>query len=54
MLQDRVEIVTGAGQGIGRVAGAVEDLVTLEALEPLTLKGFARPVPAFRAQALKG
>ena len=31
-----------------RVAGAVEDLVTLEALGPLTLKGFARPVHAFR------
>src|SRR5215510_12381592 len=31
-----------------RVAGAVEDLVTLKALGPLTLKGFARPVPAFR------
>ena len=36
-----------------RVAGGVEDLVSLEALEPLTLKGFARPVPAFRVLALK-
>jgi class 3 adenylate cyclase len=36
-----------------RVAGAVEDLASLEALEPLTLKGFARPVPAFRVLALK-
>jgi len=31
-----------------RVAGAVEHLVSMEALGPLTLKGFARPVPAFR------
>jgi adenylate cyclase len=31
-----------------RVAGAVEDLVTLEALPPLQLKGLARPIPAFR------
>ena len=31
-----------------RVAGAVENLVALEALGPLTLKGFARPVSAFR------
>ncbi|HMH77164.1 MAG TPA: adenylate/guanylate cyclase domain-containing protein, partial [Candidatus Udaeobacter sp.] len=36
-----------------RVAGAVEDLASLEALEPLTLKGFARPVAAFRVLALK-
>jgi len=36
-----------------RVAGAVEDLASLEALEPLTLKGLARPVPAFRVLALK-
>ncbi len=36
-----------------RVAGAVEDLVSLEVLGPLTLKGFARPVSAFRVQALK-
>jgi class 3 adenylate cyclase len=36
-----------------RVAGAAEDLASLEALEPLTLKGFARPVPAFRVLALK-
>jgi class 3 adenylate cyclase len=35
------------------VAGAVEDLASLEALEPLTLNGFARPVPAFRVLALK-
>jgi class 3 adenylate cyclase len=35
------------------VAGAVEDLASLEALEPFTLKGFARPVPAFRVLALK-
>jgi adenylate cyclase len=37
-----------------RVAGAVEDLASLEALGPLTLKGLARPVPAFRVLALKG
>jgi class 3 adenylate cyclase/CheY-like chemotaxis protein len=37
-----------------RVAGAVEDLASLEVLEPLTLKGFARPVPAFRVLALRG
>ena len=36
-----------------RVGGAVEDLASLEPLEPLTLKGFARPVPAFRVLALK-
>ena len=36
-----------------RVAGAVEDLASLETLEPLALKGFARPVPAFRVLALK-
>jgi len=36
-----------------RVAGAVEDFVSLEALEPLALKGFARPVPAFRVLGLK-
>ena len=36
-----------------RVPGAVEDLASLETLEPLALKGFARPVPAFRVLALK-
>ena len=36
-----------------RVAGAVEDLASLETLEPLTLKGLARPVPAFRVLALR-
>ena len=36
-----------------RVGGAVEDLASLEPLEPLALKGFARPVPAFRVLALK-
>jgi adenylate cyclase len=34
-----------------RVAGAVEDLASLEPVGPLHLKGFARPVPAFRLQA---
>ena len=33
-----------------RVAGAVEDPVPLEPLGPLTLKGFARPVSAFRVR----
>ncbi len=36
-----------------RVAGAVEGLVSLETMGPLTLKGFARPVPAFRVLGLK-
>ena len=36
-----------------RVAGAVEDFVTLESVGPLTLKGFARPVPAFRVLGLR-
>ncbi|OGK95504.1 MAG: guanylate cyclase [Candidatus Rokubacteria bacterium RIFCSPHIGHO2_02_FULL_73_26] len=37
-----------------RVLGAVEDLVEVEALGGLTLKGFARPVPAFDVRALRG
>jgi class 3 adenylate cyclase len=36
-----------------QVAGAVEELASLETLEPLALKGFARPVAAFRVLALK-
>jgi class 3 adenylate cyclase len=36
-----------------RVAGAVEDLVSLESVGALTLKGLARPVPACRVLALK-
>ena len=36
-----------------RVAGAVEDLVSLEPVGPLTLKGLARPVSASRVLALK-
>jgi class 3 adenylate cyclase/CheY-like chemotaxis protein len=36
-----------------RVAGAVEEIVSLEPRGPLTLKGFARPVPAFRVVGLK-
>jgi class 3 adenylate cyclase len=36
-----------------RVAGAVEGLASLEAMGPLTLKGFARPVPAFRVLGLR-
>jgi hypothetical protein len=35
------------------VAGAVEDLVSLESVGALTLKGLARPVPACRVLALK-
>jgi len=30
-----------------RVAAAVEDFARVEPVGPLTLKGFARPVPAF-------
>jgi adenylate cyclase len=37
-----------------RVVGAVEDLVEVEPVGPLTLKGFARPVPAFSVVGLKG
>ena len=36
-----------------RVAGAVEGLASLETMGPLTLKGFARPVPAFRVLGLR-
>jgi class 3 adenylate cyclase len=36
-----------------RVAGAVEDLVALESLGALTLKGLARPVPASRVLGLR-
>src|SRR5215467_5830571 len=36
-----------------RVAGAVENVVALEPLGPLALKGFARPVPAFRVVGQK-
>jgi adenylate cyclase len=36
-----------------RVAGAVEDLVSLESVGPLTLKGLARPVAASRVLALR-
>jgi len=35
-----------------RVAGAVEGLASLETTGPLTLKGFARPVPVFRVLGL--
>jgi class 3 adenylate cyclase len=37
-----------------RVAGGVEDLVVLEPLPPLSLKGFARPIAPSRVHALKG
>jgi class 3 adenylate cyclase len=36
-----------------RVAAAVEDLVVLEPVGPLALKGFARPVPAYRVAGLR-
>jgi adenylate cyclase len=36
-----------------RVHAAVEDLIESEAVGPLTLKGFARPVPAFNVLALR-
>jgi class 3 adenylate cyclase len=36
-----------------RVASAVEDIVDMERVEDLTLKGFLRPVPAYRLLALK-
>jgi adenylate cyclase len=36
-----------------RVLASVEDRVDAEAVEPLTLKGFTRPVPAFRVNALR-
>jgi adenylate cyclase len=35
------------------LAAAVDQLASLEALGPLTLKGFARPMPAFSVLALK-
>ncbi len=37
-----------------RVLAAVEDLVEVEDLGGLTLKGFSRPVPAFNVAGLKG
>jgi class 3 adenylate cyclase/CheY-like chemotaxis protein len=37
-----------------RVLGAVEDLVEVEDLGGLTLKGFSKPVPAFNVVRLKG
>ncbi len=37
-----------------RVVGAVEDLVEVEELGGLTLKGFSKPVPAFNVVRLKG
>ena len=36
-----------------RVASGVEDLIETEEIEALTLKGFARPVPAFNVLRLK-
>jgi adenylate cyclase len=35
------------------LAAAMDQLASLEALGPLTLKGLARPVPAFSVLALK-
>jgi adenylate cyclase len=37
-----------------RVAGAVEDLVEVEPLGGLALKGFSKPVAAFNVVRLKG
>ena len=37
-----------------RVQAATEELVEVEPVGPLTLKGFARPVPAFNVLALRG
>ena len=36
-----------------RVAGTVEDLIDLEEMETLTLKGFLKPVPTFNVVGLK-
>ena len=36
-----------------RIIGCVEDLVEVEAIGDLTLKGFHRPTPAFNVRALK-
>ena len=36
-----------------RVAGVLEELVELEEVGRLTLKGFSRPVPTFNALGLK-
>jgi class 3 adenylate cyclase len=36
-----------------RTMASVDDLVELETVGPLTLRGFAQPVPAFRVKALK-
>jgi adenylate cyclase len=45
----------GAGQVLAsqRVAASVEALAEIETLQPLTLRGFHRPVPACRILALK-
>jgi adenylate cyclase len=37
-----------------RALAAVEDLIEAERVGDLTLKGFVRPVPAYRVQSLKG
>ncbi len=37
-----------------RVLGAVEQLVEVEALGPLTLKGFSKAVPAYNVLRLRG
>lgn len=36
-----------------RVFAALEDRLEAVALEPLTLKGFSRPVPAYAVRALR-
>ena len=39
---------------LGRAAAALEDRFVLEALPPLTLKGFGKPVAAFRFAGARG
>jgi hypothetical protein len=50
-----VRITAGSWQILlsARVASGVEDLIEAEAIEALTLKGFARPVHAFNVLRLK-
>lgn len=50
-----VRITAGSWQILlsARAASGVEDLIEAEANEALTLKGFARPVPAFNVLRLK-
>ncbi|MGH8709352.1 MAG: adenylate/guanylate cyclase domain-containing response regulator, partial [Burkholderiales bacterium] len=36
-----------------RTMASIDEQATLEPVGPLTLRGFAQPVPAFRVKALK-